>query len=149
MIPESTLSKLIEIGASLEWDDPTLVPRLNEIKNEDYTNRLHWREWNTVTAKLSIDEIVSLIKGLVAAEEKLRWTGGSVSAVIWVFRELERRDHILAAEVAEWILNHSSNPWVPFGSSNFGAKSLEELRRQKAAWEERNSATAASETKRQ
>ncbi|MBM4308409.1 MAG: hypothetical protein FJ115_16360 [Deltaproteobacteria bacterium] len=149
MIPESTLSKLIAIGRSLEWDDPSLTSRLLEIKDDENINRLHWREWDSVTGTLSKDEIVSLLKGLVAAEEKLKWTGGSVSAIIWVFRELERRDTDLTTKIAEWILQHTSNPYVPFGTTNFGARSLDELQSYKAAWESRRAATGKAELKRQ
>ena len=99
MIPESTLLKLIEIGNSIEWDDPALLSRLSEIKNDDHINRLHWKEWYATTDKLTIDQIECLVKGLVAAEEKLKWIGGSVSAVIWVFRALERRDENIGHRV--------------------------------------------------
>lgn len=149
MIQESTLSKLIAIGRYLKWDDPSLTSRLLEIKDDEYINRLHCREWDSVTGTLNKDEIVSLLKGLVAAEEKLKWTGGSVSAIIWVFRELERRDTDLATKLAEWILQHTSNPYVPFGTTNFGARSLDELRSRRAAWESRKAATVEAELKRQ
>jgi hypothetical protein len=146
MIPEPTLSKLIQIGNSLEWDDPTLLSRLEPIKTEDHINRLHWREWYAVADKLSLDEIVSLLRGLVAAEEKLRWSGGSVSATIWVFRALERRDEILANKVGDWILQHTSNSYFPY----FGwGKTIEEARRNKADWEAKKRDNYAVEMERQ
>ena len=73
-------------------------------------------------------DLVALTKGLTLAENYRRWIGGSVAAVIWTFRQIQRRDPALADEVADWILPLTRNPWVPYGSQNHGARSVEEYR---------------------
>jgi hypothetical protein len=86
---------------------------------------------------MQTDDLIALTKGLALAEKYLGWAGGSVAAPIWTFRELQRRDSTLADRVANWILPRTTNPWVPYGSQNYGARSVEEFQNAKQRNRER------------
>ena len=106
-----------------------LTSLLNQITDQDHINRLAPRDWEAVAARLDEDQLVALIKGLVTAENVLHWCGGSVSAVIWTYRSLSQRtDRATSDELADWILKRTGNPYLPFGSQNFSARSLAEYR---------------------
>jgi multidrug efflux pump subunit AcrA (membrane-fusion protein) len=62
---------------------------------------------------------------LTIAESHFCWTGGSVSGVIWLFRELVNRqaDKQLLDNLSAWILANTNNPYNPFGTRvSLGAK---------------------------
>ena len=124
-IPPNTINLLIEVGSSTA-EDGIIFDLLTPIKNKDFINRLHGDKWRQVSENLNTTELVALIKGLTLAERLLRWSGGSVSAVIWTYRELQRCDRNAANKLADWILQKTRNPYVPFGSQNHGAKSFSE-----------------------
>ncbi len=95
-------------------------------------NRLHWNDWNKVTDKLQVEDIVVLAKGLTFMEVNCDgWASGSVSAVIWIFRAVQERDTLIADILADWLLAHTNNPYVPFGTQNYGSSSLLEYRSKK------------------
>jgi len=125
MIKRDVIEKVIQIGRS-PYPSPARRELLKAVKPYDEINRQHWSTWDEITAQMPTDDLIALIKGLTIAENHNNWIGGSVSSVIWTFRELQRRDGKLAMELAEWILPRSYNPYVPFGSHNWGAESLEE-----------------------
>lgn len=127
-IATETVKVLVNAG-SLAEDDNAALELLSPIKNKDYINRLHWEKWRNVTNKLSINELIALVKSLVLAEYFFRWAGGSVSSVIWTYREVERRDRETANVLADWVLQRTHNPYAPFGSQNYGAKSLPEYQK--------------------
>jgi hypothetical protein len=81
---------------------------------------------------MSTEDLAALIKGLTVAEKQFHWAGGSVAAAIWVFRELQKRDSGLSRVVADWILVRTNNPYLPFGSHNRHARSVDEYE----AWAE-------------
>jgi len=123
-IDRKIIEKLIEIGNSPYPDQPEKIPGLIDIKDSDYINRLHWNDWDVVTIKMPLDDLVALVKGLALSERYHGWMEGSVSSVIWTFREVERRDIERSNRLADWILPRTRNPYVPFGSTNYGASSL-------------------------
>ena len=126
MINKEVVEILIKIGRSPELTTKTRK-LLKAIKPHDAIDRLGWDEWDDVTQPMTTDDLVALIKGLTVAEKYHKWSGGSVSAVIWTFRELERRDHDLSEQLADWILPRTDNPYAPFGSQNHGATSYREF----------------------
>jgi len=128
MIPIDVIQVLIQIGIADDLNDLTTLQRLEAIAGFDAINRTSWQEWDEITRPLQTDDLVALTKGLTLTEKHHRWIGGSVAAAIWTFRELRRREPTLADELADWILPRTSNPWVPFGSQNHGARSVEEYR---------------------
>ena len=92
VIPRQVMARLIELGADTGTDGPTIVSEFADPEQYDRINRLHWSDWNALTASLSMHELESLLKALTIAELRFHWCGGSVSAVIWVFREIQRRN---------------------------------------------------------
>ena len=130
-IPEEALQALGALGADAETAaaDTGLLDRLTPF---DAVNRQHWDVWYAVVDPMDQKAHAAVARGLVIAEEHLRWSGGSVAAAIWVFRSFQRKYPGAADELAEWMLQHSSNPWVPYGTNRGGARSLTELHAQKA-----------------
>ncbi|MDP2662414.1 MAG: hypothetical protein Q8R28_16975 [Dehalococcoidia bacterium] len=128
MVAAWILNTLIGVGRRDDPEDITAISELEPIREHDHINRI-WKEWDAVTCSLPTHDLIALLKGLVVAERQFRWTGGSVAAVICVFRELQRRDHTLSRELADWILPRTKNPWVPFGGDNLGARSVSEYER--------------------
>jgi len=125
VVPDNVIKRLIDIGncsLNLDLDES----QIKDLKIYDKINRLHWNEWYSIADKLNVMDLANLIRGLTIAEKIFNWTGGSVSAVIWTFRSLQNRDIELANTLADWILKKTNNPWVPFGTQNHGAKSLDE-----------------------
>ena len=124
-IPTETLTLLIEVGESSIEDD-SIESMLLPITEQSYINRLHGDTWQRAVQNLEINQLVCLVKGLTRAEKILNWAGGSVSAVIWTYWEVEKRDQGTAKKLADWILKRTDNPYAPFGHHNHGAKSLTE-----------------------
>jgi uncharacterized protein YdhG (YjbR/CyaY superfamily) len=140
-VPESILRDLICLGSNSDRTGDALFTRLAP---RDAVNRLHWSAWDAATQALGESDHNHLARGLVIAEEQLRWSGGSVAGAIWVYRSFARKFPASAETLASWMLASSNNPWVPFGSNRGDARPLEELhayhesqtQRRKAAEEE-------------
>ena len=126
MIKREVVEILIKIGRSPELTTKTRK-LLKAVKFHDAIDRLGWDEWDEVTQPMATDDLVALIKGLTVAEKYHKWSGGSVSAVIWTFRELQRRNRDLSEQLTDWILPRTENSYVPFGSQNHGATSYREF----------------------
>lgn len=125
-VPAEALEALIELGSSEESScEPAILERLARF---DAINRLHFDSWNAVTETLCQNTHAALTRGLVLVEEELHWCGGSVAAAIWVYRSFARKFPDTCDTLAEWMLSHSSNPWVPFGSNRGSAHSLAGVR---------------------
>lgn len=125
-VPADALEALIKLG-SAEASSPNGAT-LERLYPFDAINRLHPGRWNPATDPLSEEAHASLARGLVVAEEKLRWSGGSVAAAIWVYLSFARKYPDSCDPLAEWMLAHSSNPWVPFGSNRGSARSVADVR---------------------
>jgi len=119
------VDKIIQIGRQPDFSAMTMK-LLKAVEPYDEINRLGWETWDAITKKMSMDDLIALIKGLTLAEELHNWCGGSVSAVIWTYRTLQRRDSKLATQLGNWILPRTSNCYIPFGGNNFGAHSIED-----------------------
>lgn len=137
-IPNEVLLALNSLGA--EQDASTADPStLEALLPYDAVNRLHFDSWYVVAETLDQANHSALARGLVIAEEALHWCGGSVAAAIWVFRSFHRKFPQASAPLAEWMLKHSTNPWVPFGTDRSNARSLSEYHKLQEAWERRKS----------
>ncbi len=146
-IPPTVVTDLIRLGggeidASMEQE---LATRLGPF---DWVDRLTCQSWEVVTAQLPRDELASLARGLVRAEKIKRWGGGSVAGTIWVFRVFQLRFPGEADHLAEWMLDHSDNPWAPFGSDRGSARSIDQFHADQKANTERKQRTASSEAAR-
>lgn len=113
ILDETTARKLTELGAG--QDDVSTRSIFNDLagnvflksRNPDlsflYLEMLDWQSG------------CDFIKGLVKAENQgISNYCGSVSLVKHAFRVVERRDRVLAMEIAAWIVDHSPNDYIPF-----------------------------------
>ena len=89
-----------------------------------------WRkDWTHAAQDLSLAELAALIRLLTLAETAiLGWGCGSVSPVIWLFPVYVRSEGAAEDTLADWVLRHTSNGYLPYGTNNCGAKSVAELR---------------------
>jgi hypothetical protein len=124
-IPSPVLCNLIHLGSSSEGEFAGVLERLVP---HDAVNRFHWRAWDVATEGLCESDHECLARGLVIAEEQLRWSGGSVAGSIWAYRSFAQKFPASADRLADWMLANSNNPWVPFGSMRGNVRSLEEYR---------------------
>jgi hypothetical protein len=129
MIDMKLVLKLVEIG-HLSDDISSLMQGqdlLQILKPQGHLIRHHFSEWDKLTDKLPISDIIGLAKGLTIMESTFdEWFYGSVSPVIWAFRTVQQKNEEMGNELADWILPRTRNPYVPFGSQNHGARSLAE-----------------------
>lgn len=123
-IPSSVLITLIQLGSAVSENKAYEIPE--DLRDEDALNRHHWKIWDAVTENLSEEDHTSLAKGLVIAENHFGWCGGSVAAGIWIYSSFARRFPASADELANWMLKHSNNPYIPFGSDRGTCRSLDE-----------------------
>ena len=116
-VSQQIVNKLIELGRRDNLDEPSIAADFEQFRPYEHLGRIHWREWNSVCEGLSIEEHISLLKAVVMAMRYSGWDGGSVAPGIWVFKKLEERiPNKQVAEIAKWVIEHSDNPWMPFGN---------------------------------
>lgn len=109
-IPRHVVCRLIELGADDRLDRPEIESTYSDLRAHERLDNLHWSEWDAVAAALSTQELESLLKGLTIAELRLGWRGGgSVSAVIWIFRQIQRRSQKDADRLYEWVIRRTAN----------------------------------------
>lgn len=90
----------------------------------DKINRLGINEWKSEFKSISNSDIVFLFKGMVTAENKLKWIGGSVAGGIWIYKEIEKRKLDADYQIANWALSKTNNEYIPFGSLNHNKKNV-------------------------
>ena len=134
-IPTEAIQTLMTLG--LTNPGPERDRLLANVNAWEFVNRLHWNDWEPILEPLNAAGHEALGKGLVVAEETRHWCCGSVAAAIWVYRALERKFPEAADALADWMLAHSSNPWVPFGRDRGSARSIVECRSSLETWRER------------
>lgn len=132
-VPPNVIQLLIELGGSDDCAAPGADQIMVRLKPFDWVNRLHCDPWIRAAAPLSESDLRRLVRGLTLAENEPRWCGGSVSGIIWTYKEFERRFPSMADELANWVLAHASNEWVPFGRMRGGATTTEEYRQHQTA----------------
>jgi hypothetical protein len=135
-IPNPVLNDLIALGKLSENNEAERNQIFNQLKPFDRCGRMHANAWISATEKLNVEQLSTLARGLVYAEESLPgWNGGSVSGVIWVFQAYQKQAPKNSDELANWILYHSTNNYVPYGTSRGGAKSVLEFKEHRKAKE--------------
>lgn len=129
VLPHALLTRLAEIGNASEFgalpsclrNYPTLMDGQMMRQSPDY--------WYAVAAKLSDQEVVGLIKALTVVETQIpNFRSGSVAPVIFLFRRLADRNTVAIDVLADWVLEHTDNNYLPWGCSNRGATSAAEYR---------------------
>jgi hypothetical protein len=116
---------LIEIGIDK-------VPKenlYNSFKSRDFINRQHGNTWKKLISEKSDIELVSIYKALILIEKELKWIGGSVAGAIWVYKIIQERNLDLDYELADFGLRNCKNPWIPFGGSYYGKRTISEYLR--------------------
>lgn len=93
-----------------------------------HLNNIHIDEWRIICNTVDNDELIMLFKGLVLAECRFGLKGGSVASSISIYRIISERLLDISDEIANWALNNTCNDYVPFGTSNYGQKSIAGLR---------------------
>jgi hypothetical protein len=121
---EHAVSLLIELGRLSAVHVSETAEALSSLSDFDAMNRLGPGDWFGLCLSLSDNDLEHLFKGAVLAEEGLSWCGGSVAAAIWILKAMERRGSKAIDWLADWALRTSTNPYVPFGTQNLGARSL-------------------------
>lgn len=88
MIPLELLKEFYIIGRSEDFTALDKIPA-NVVKDYSYIMREPPDVWYEMTARISTDDVVSLMKTLTIAERVLSgWSAGSVSPVIWLGMDL-------------------------------------------------------------
>lgn len=122
-ISNDDIEQLILLGSS----DTTAANNFYAyFEHRDFVNRQDNITWLNFTQNLSNEALVALFKGLVKAERHLNWIGGSVAGAIWVYKVINERNIDINSSIADYGLRNSSNPWVPFGSSYYGKRTIQD-----------------------
>ena len=127
-IPETLIPTLINAGRAPDILQISTLLTPQEQREFGFIMRVRPEPWSWIAEDLSTEELIALIKCLTIAESVYdNWMAGSVSPVIWLFRHLSSREPEVSNDVADWVLANTHNPYIPFGSDNFGARSTIEL----------------------
>jgi len=93
-----------------------LAKHLQALKSHPYVHSIHMHTPFLWMRKLLWEDATALLKAVVRLEEaEITHGGGSVSAIIGVYKVLEEWDPVQAMEAAAWVVKTSRNPWAPFG----------------------------------
>jgi hypothetical protein len=124
------ITELIGIGRDEAFDRlPALIGSSQDHRSGQFM-RQSPNFWIDIGATLSAQEIIALIKALTVTEREVpKMKAGSVSPVIWLCKHLRQRFPGEYTELEEWILKETDNDYLPWGTSNHGARSLDEFRR--------------------
>lgn len=132
---------LVQLGRT---DDRSAIPESMLPTSWDFG--VLWQKWDLVVKGWDAATVADLIKGLTYFEKVFKCHFGSVPPVAQLFHiyasmvDIDERD-----KFADWILMNTVNDYVPFGSNNYGTRSLAALRAKKSALVDRKQAMAASE----
>ena len=119
---------LVEIGETERFGNGEQLFARFPLSRSGMFMRLSRHAWYEVASSLDAEQIVALIKTLTVFEQRLpNFCAGSVSPVIWLFSKLPKRSSEDRTSVIDWVLAHTENSYLPFGTHNFGAKSLDEF----------------------
>ena len=121
------LAELIAIGENESFDlIVDVISRHPELKSGKFM-RQGSDSWKVFGDRLLTKELVNLCKVLTIGESThSNWKAGSVSPVIWLYHVLDTRHDWDRVVVTNWLLSHTTNPYVPF--TNHGAVSLEDYK---------------------
>lgn len=113
MISTAVIKELLVIGRSEHFEDPHVFDSLARSHDLGALNIVHWSAWDAVTAALSVDDLVALVKALTMMDNRCV-VGGSVAGVIWVYQDLEGRNCERAHSLDHWVSTHTRNFWADF-----------------------------------
>lgn len=149
-LSQELIRHLVEVGQTDQFDSCDELPVRYPASSSGTFMRLAPESWYEVAASLTDHDLAALIKTLTVLEERLpEFRAGSVSPVIWLFRRLSDRSPADLTPLVDWVLAHTENPYLPFGTWNFDAKSSAELAARSALSRERRTRGRADEANRQ
>ena len=114
---ENYVEVLIGIGEAGGVGSP--AEPLAQHQEESGINREHPTFWKAVCLALPDDKLLNLFRGAIIAEKEFGLSGGSVSANIWILRQLsERLSPQVTYDAIAWALDNRSkrNTYTPFGT---------------------------------
>jgi hypothetical protein len=129
-LTQQDIEKLISIGKS---EGQIEKSSLEYFISRDYINRQHGNTWQEFITKLTDEDLIFVFKTLVRLEKELEWIGGSVAGAIWVYGVIQNRGLDKDYKIADFGLRNCDNPWVPFGGSYFGIRTIDEYFTYKSA----------------
>ena len=134
MIPGLTnelLARLIGIGRREAFDQlPQLLTDFPEARSGQLM-RQPLQEWYELARRHSREEVTALIKVLTVAERDLpAFCGGSVSPVIALYRYLLESAQDDFTWLRDWVVAHTQNQYLPFGSGRYRPTSMSDYHRQ-------------------
>jgi hypothetical protein len=127
LISQELIEHLVKIGCSENFEDLGVLVNTFPSARSGAFMRLRPEAWKQVVDNITHEELVCLIKSLTKLESYKNFKAGSVSPVICLYRFLTKGAEHVA--LVDWILNNTENSYLPFGSSNHGAKSLDDYQR--------------------
>ena len=125
---EEIIEKIIELGLCLEIEDNVIWEELLYLKNYSWLDRESPNFWFKIAKQLTELETKALMMAMTVLEKEFNWGGGSVSATIWIYQYYCRVHGDHDNRIANWLLGHTKNPYIPFGKDNHGARSVAEYR---------------------
>lgn len=132
---------LLQLGRTA---DPSVIPASQRLNSGDFG--VLWQKWDSVIHGWAAIDIADLIKGLTHFEKAFKCGFGSVPPVAQIFSlYVSMVDADESNKLAEWILLNTVNDYVPYGTSNHGARSLSALKRINESSHARKQATAITE----
>jgi hypothetical protein len=129
-LTQQDIEKLISIG---KIEGQIEKSSLEYFISRDYINRQHGNTWREFITKLTDEDLIFVFKALVRLEKELEWIGGSVAGAIWVYGVIQKRGLDEDYKIADFGLRNCDNPWVPFGGSYFGIRTIDEYFTYKSA----------------
>lgn len=129
-LTQHDIEKLISVGKTEgQFENSSLEYFISR----DYINRLHGNTWREFMTKLKDEDLIFVFKALVRIEKELEWIGGSVAGAIWVYGVIKNRGLDRDYKIADFGLRNCHNPWVPFGGSYYGIRTIDEYFAYKSA----------------
>jgi hypothetical protein len=121
-----TTQDIQELIKAVKFDEKLDQKVLQYFRPKDYINRQHGSTCRELVANLSDADLISVFKALVCIERELKWIGGSVAGAIWVYGIIQNRGLDREYKIADFGLRNCDNPWVPFGGSYYGKRTIED-----------------------
>ena len=132
-LTEETLARLITIGQREAFDEFDQLLADFPVIRSGQIMRHPFQEWYDVARQYSRDDVTALVKALTVAERDLpNFSCGSVSPVISLYRYLLDSTGDDFTDLRDWVVTHTRNHYLPFGSGRYRPASLSEYFRQTA-----------------
>lgn len=108
-----------------EVGKPQFKEVIESFRAKEFINCQAYETWKQCRKEFEDDiQLVWLFKGLVILERELKWNGGSVAGAIWVYRMIQEANLDKDFQIADFGLRNCDNPWVPFGNSYYGKRTI-------------------------